>query len=76
MSAFICILMLKTFKLVIKSDFLHAINVFFKFPFVTDRAYMMIYTFAKFCDIDYLITDGDAPESVKQAANADNVTIL
>ena len=37
---------------------------------------LMPYTFAKFCDIDYLITDGDAPESVKQAANADNVTIL
>ena len=37
---------------------------------------LMPYTFAKFCDIDYLITDGDAPESVKQAATAENVTIL
>ena len=37
---------------------------------------LMPYTFAKFCDIDYLITDGEAPESVKQAANAENVTIL
>ena len=37
---------------------------------------LMPYTFAKFCDIDYLITDGEAPESVKHAADAENVTIL
>lgn len=37
---------------------------------------LMPYTFAKFSDIDYLITDGDVPEPIKQAAIAEGVTIL
>ena len=37
---------------------------------------LMPYTFAKFSDIDYLITDGDVPEPIKQSAIAEGVTIL
>ena len=37
---------------------------------------LMPYTFAKFSDIDYLITDGDVPEPIRQAAIAEGVTIL
>ncbi len=37
---------------------------------------LMPYTFAKFSDVDYLITDGDVPEAVQQAAEAENVILL
>ena len=37
---------------------------------------LMPYTFAKFGDVDYLISDGEIPEAVQQAAKAENVTIL
>ena len=37
---------------------------------------LMPYTFAKLEDVDYLITDGDVPESFTQAAKSANVTIL
>ncbi len=37
---------------------------------------LMPYTFAKFSDVDYLITDGDVPEGIRQAALAENVVIL
>lgn len=37
---------------------------------------LMPYTFAKFSDVDYLITDGDVPEAVQQAAKAENVILL
>ena len=37
---------------------------------------LMPYTFAKLEDVDYLITDGAAPEAFAQAAKEANVTIL
>lgn len=37
---------------------------------------LMPYTFAKFSDVDYLIADGDVPESVAIVAKEQNVTVL
>ena len=37
---------------------------------------LMPYTFADFSDVDYLVCDKPLPESVRQAAEAANVTIL
>ena len=37
---------------------------------------LMPYTFASLSDVDYLITDGDAPENFAQAAKAAEVTVL
>jgi len=37
---------------------------------------LMPYTFAKFTDVDYLISDGEIPETVRQAAETHNVILL
>lgn len=37
---------------------------------------LMPYTFAKLGEVDYLISDGEIPEVVRQAAEAENVVVL
>lgn len=39
-------------------------------------SYLMPYTFARLCDADYLVTDGDLSESFLRAAEEANLTIL